>query len=503
MTSVVPELPLAMRTDFNVFLEKAHSVLNPDAPFLSNWHIERLAWDCRRFADGLTKRLIICMPPRHLKSTIGSVALPAWILGRNPAAKIICASYGEDLAKDFSDQTRRLINSESYARAFPHVKLEKSTDMHLRTLQGGERYATTVGGAITGKGADFIIVDDPTKYQDVGSEARRDDVANWTFNLPTRLNYPNSGGILVIAQRLHEDDVIGRIIDKGGWEPVILPLIAMQDEQHEIGSNRIYARKAGELLHPARIDRERANQLLLEIGKDAFDAQYQQRPLPANSGSFDLGMFKRFTVPPEAFEHIFFSVDVASIANGGDYSVCTIWGYVEQRFYLLDLWRKQVSFPELRKTLLGLDKKWAPSLIIVEAVGSGQALYQDLYQTLGSYVTRCRPVGSKVHRFETVIPLINNGQVLIPTSSPWLETLIKELQAFPQGKHDDQVDSISQMLFDWRRAIQLTRHRCNPRARRQIPTNYKNVATLKVKLSNIQPRTRSSIIRALDYRHVL
>jgi predicted phage terminase large subunit-like protein len=490
MTSGVPELWLAMRADFNPFLEKAFAELNPHAPFLPNWHIEHLAWEYRLFAEGVTKRLVICMPPRHLKSTIGSVALPAWILGRNPAAKIICASYGEDLAKEFSDQTRRLMNSESYARAFTKVQLEKSTDMHLRTLQGGERYATTIGGAITGKGADFIIVDDPMKYQDIGSEARRDDATNWLFNLPTRLNNPNTGGILVIAQRLHEDDVIGRILDKGGWKPVILPLIAMQDEQHQIGPNRFHYRKAGEVLHPARIDKDRADQLLREIGKADFHAQCQQSPLPANSGFLDLEMFKRFTVRPRGFEHIFFSVDVASIANDGDYSVCTIWGYVEQCFYLLHLWRKQTSFPELRKALLELNKKWAPSLVVIEAVGSGLALYQDLSETLGSYIVPCRPSGSKLQRFETVIPFINNGRVRIPSTASWLDALIKELQAFPQGKHDDQVDSISQMLFNWKRAVQLTRHRCNPRARREIPTNYKAVANLKVKVSSIQvPKT--------------
>jgi hypothetical protein len=147
-----------------------------------------LAWKCGLFAEGKIKRLAICLPPRHFKSTIGSVALPAWILGRNPAAKLICASYGEDLAKEFSTQTRRFIMAQSYSEAFPHVQLEKATDMHLRTPKGGERYATTVGGAITGKGADFIIVDDPMKVQDVDSEARRDDVSNWVSNLATRLN---------------------------------------------------------------------------------------------------------------------------------------------------------------------------------------------------------------------------------------------------------------------------------------------------------------------------
>jgi len=485
-----------MRADFNVFLEKAFAELNT-APFLPNWHLERLAWECRLFAEGVTKRLIICMPPRHLKSTIGSVALPAWILGRNPAAKIICASYGEDLAKDFSDQTRRLINSESYARAFPNVKLEKSTDMHLRTLQGGQRYATTVGGAITGKGADFIIVDDPMKYQDIGSEARRDDVANWLFHLPTRLDNLNAGGILVIAQRMHEDDVIGRLTDHDGWKHVILPLIATRDERHQLGPNRFHDRKAGEILHAARIAKHRAAQLQLEIGKADFQAQYQQNPLPANSGCLDVAMFKRFTARPKAFEHIFFSVDVASTFKAGDYSVCTIWGYLDQCFYLRDLWRKQVEFPELRKTLLTLDTKWAPSLIIVESVGIGEALCQDLCETLGGYIMRCTPSGGKVQRFEKCIPLINNGQVLIPSNAPWLDTLIKELQAFPDGKHDDQVDSISQILSNWKHLVRRTRLHSNPRALRQIPTNYKALASLKAEVIKIQapkiPVLRSQI----------
>ena len=257
-------------------------------------------------------------------------------------------------------------------------------------------------------------------------------------------NNPNTGGILLIAQRLHQDDVIGRIADKGGWEIVNLPLVATQDELHQRGANLTHQRKAGEYLHPARIDKALAQQLRDELGHAAFQAQYQQNPLPAGAGFFDLELIKRYESPPKAFEHIFFSVDVATITDGGDYSVCTIWGYVDQYFYLLDVWRKQVSFPELRKALIGLDKRWDPSLIIVEAVGSGIALYQDLSSELGRYVLHHQPKGNKAHRFEAITPLMEK-RVLLPMSAPWLETLIKELQAFPQGKHDDQIDSSSQI----------------------------------------------------------
>jgi predicted phage terminase large subunit-like protein len=268
------------------------------------------------------------------------------------------------------------------------------------------------------------------------------------------------------------NDVIGRIADKGGWEIVNLPLVATQDESFQRGPNLIYERKAGEYLHPARINKTLAQQLRDELGNSAFQAQYQQNPLPAGAGFFDLELIKRFESAPKAFEHIFFSVDVATVADGGDYSVCTIWGYVAQNFYLLDVWRKQVSFPELRKALVELDNKWLPSLIIVEAVGSGEALCQILSSELGRYVIPCCPKQSKAYRFEAATLVMERERVWMPTSAPWLETLIKELQAFPQGKHDDQVDSLSQMLFRWRDVVKRTRTICNARARRAIPTNY-------------------------------
>ena len=221
------------------------------------------------------------------------------------------------------------------------------------------------------------------------------------------------------------------------------------------------------------------------MGNSAFEAQYQQNPLPAGARFFNLELIKRYKNPPKAFEHFFFSVDVAIVGDGGDYSVCTIWGYVEQNFYLLDVWRKQVSFPELRKALIELDKKWAPSLIIIEAVGSGGALCQDLSDERGGYVWGCQPKGNKAYRFEAVTLLMEKGRVWMPRNAPWLETLIKELQAFPQGKHDDQVDSISQMMFSWQKVVRRTRTICNPRARREIPTNYDVLTTHRVNVYSI------------------
>jgi predicted phage terminase large subunit-like protein len=483
-------LPVAMRTDFNVCLEKAFTVLNPGMPFLPSGHLEMLSWHLRQFAEGKYPRLAICMPPRHLKSTIGSVALPAWILGRNPKAKIICASYGEDLAKDFSTQTRTFMTSPDYRQAFPDVRLEKSTDMHLRTDLGGERYTTTVDGPLTGKGGHFVIVDDPMKIQDIDSEAQRDKVAKWFFGLPTRLNDPKTGGILLIAQRLHEDDIVGRIQDRGGWKILSLPLIARQNEVFPRGPGLYYRRKAGEYLQPTRIGQKEAVQLRTELGAAAFEAQCQQNPPPAGSGNFDVAMLCRYDDAPASFEHIFFSVDVATVADGGDFSVVTIWGYVDRCFYLLDLWRKQVTIPQLRRAIVELDGKWNPDIVLVEAVGSGRSLCQELIEQLGRYVQAYVPEANKAQRFEAATLLMEKGQVFFPANAPWLETLLKELQAFPNSKYKDQADSISQMLISWKRAVEVARIQGNRRA-----TNRRHqrseVATLDVRSYSLSLGRRS------------
>ena len=462
MKPAIP-LPVAMRTDFNVLLEKVFNILHPGAVFMPNWHLDVIAHHVREFAEGKITRLVICLPPRHLKSEIGSVALPAWILGRDPTAKIICASYGEDLAKDFSTKCRQVVAAPSYMAAFPEVHFIKSNDMHLQTSVGGERYTTTVGGAITGKGADFIIVDDPLKYQDAGSEGRREEIAKWLFNLPTRLNQPNLGGIMVIAQRMHDDDPIGRILQAGGWTVVTLPLIATVDQTYPRGSGLIHSRKAGELLHPARINAEIAAQLKSEIGSAAFEAQYQQNPLPDGAGLFDITMLKRHTTPPPHFEYTFLSVDNATIKDGGDHSVCTYWGYLEEMFYLIYVWRKQVILPVLRRTILEFDKKYNPSQIVVEAIGSGASLCQDLIEQLGSYVEPCIPTMPKAQRFEAVTLMMEKGRVSIPTDAPWLEAYVNELQRFPNGKSDDQVDSTSQLLHHHKDWLYFAKIRGNPK----------------------------------------
>jgi len=457
------DLPFLMRNNFQVHLEKVCNILNPGKLFKPNWHHGAIAWHLEQVATGQITRLAICLPPRHLKSTIASVAFPTWLLGRNPTTKIICGSYGEDLARLFSKQSRTIMTHESFRKAFPDLTFNTMAQDQLDTDQGGYRFATTRGGTLPGFGADFIIIDDPIKYQDANSEAHRAAVNDWMRTLSTRFDESENGAIVLVMHRVHEDDAVAWALSKG-WTILNLPAQAVQDEQTPYGPGLVHVRKAGEFLHPEHFGPVGAAKIRNELGNDWYEALYNQNPLPPGSNHFDVGMFKRYDKPPIC-DYIMFSVDVASTSGSGDYSVCTIWGYVENTFYLLDVWRKQVSIPELKATLHALDKKWNPHLIAIESVGSGTALAQVLEQELGRHVMPCRATNSKDQRFAAAALMIGNGRVAIPYSAVWLETYLKELLSFPYGKYDDQVDSTSQLLYAHANALMFARQGRNPRAK--------------------------------------
>jgi predicted phage terminase large subunit-like protein len=458
------DLPLLMRSNFQAHLEKVCNILNPDKPFKPNWHHRAIAWRLEQVAAGQITRLAICLPPRHLKSTIASVAFPTWLLGRNPTTKIICGSYGEDLAGIFSKHSRTVMTHESFRKAFPELKFNKMAENHLNTDKGGYRFATTRGGTLPGLGADFIIIDDPIKYQDANSEVHREAVNDWMRTLSTRFDDSEKGAIVLVMHRVHEDDAVAWALEKGGWTILNLPAQALQDEHTPYGPDLTHVRKAGEFLHPEHFGPGAAAKIKNELGTNWYEALYNQNPLPPGSNHFDVDMFKRYDKPPIC-DYIMFSVDVATTSGGGDYSVCTIWGYVENTFYLLDVWRKQVSIPELKATLHVLDKKWNPHLIAVESVGSGTALAQVLKEELGRHVMPYGASTSKDRRFAAAALMIGNGRVAIPYSAAWLETYLKELLSFPNGKYDDQVDSTSQLLNGNRNALMFAKQGRNPRAK--------------------------------------
>jgi hypothetical protein len=246
-----------LRNDFFSFIQKSFHQLNPHVQFLPNWHIEVIASELERCLRGETKRLIINVPPRSLKSHCASVAFPAWLLGHKPSTEIICVSYAQDLADKLALDCRSLMNSDWYRKVFStRLSPLRQAVSEFMTESQGRRLATSVGGVVTGRGGEFIIIDDPIKPEEAVSDGRRDAVNEWyDRTLYSRLNNKVTGCIIIIMQRLHEDDLVGHLVQQGGWKVLKFPAIAVEDETHVISNcfgQRTVQRRVREALHPER-----------------------------------------------------------------------------------------------------------------------------------------------------------------------------------------------------------------------------------------------------------
>lgn len=440
------------RQDFGVFAIAAFRRLH-DEPYQGNWHVWAIAHHLMRLSAGEVRRLIITMPPRTMKSFLASVCLPAWLLGRDPGVKIICASYAQPLSSDFAFQMRRLMQTPWYRQVFPntHVDPKKSGVEEIATTRGGYRLSTSVGGTLTGRGADYIIIDDPLKASDAHSEVAREGVINWYKNTVTsRFNNPKKGRVVVVAQRLHLEDLPGQLAAGGGWEQLDLPLEAWKEQEIELLPGKSIIRPPGNILHIDRFGDEEIARLRTDMGERDYEAQYNQRPLPAGGALFKLQWLQRYDEQPgpHQIEGVFQSWDTAyEIADSNDYSVCTTWALSGKRYYLLDVYRARLPFPELQKAVYRLREQWKADLVIVERAGSGISLYQNIYDpSTRPWINCIKPEGSKQDRASQQSPKFERGEVWIPRDAQWVRTFEDELLSFPQGKHDDQVDSVVQFL---------------------------------------------------------
>jgi predicted phage terminase large subunit-like protein len=429
------------REVFEAFVHRAFCVINPGQEYTQNWHISAIAHALDKVRRGESKRLIIAMPPRYLKSVTVSIAFPAFLLGHDPSLKIIAASYAESLAAAHSNEFRRLIQSDAYKRLFPKTRVDpaKNTETEVRTTAGGLRFATSVGGALTGRGGQLIIIDDPLKP---------DEAAWYEKTVTSRLDHKGEGAIILVMQRLHVDDLAGHLLEAGGWDYLGLPAIAEIEEAIPLTRDRVHTRRPGELLFPARESMAVLDQLKREMGSYAFSAQYQQEPVPLGGGLIKWDWFRFYDedkLPPYPHE-IVISWDTASKSTQlADYSVGTVWARYGDNCALLDVVRGKYAFPELRRIVISTAAKYQHRKILIEDVGSGTALAQVL-RAEGLPVDAIRPFGDKVMRMSAQTARIEEGRVFLPKSAPWLKALRDELVAFPHGKHDDQVDSIAQAL---------------------------------------------------------
>jgi predicted phage terminase large subunit-like protein len=321
------------------------------------------------------------------------------------------------------------------------------------TTKRGSRLSTSVGGVLTGRGGNLIVVDDPIKPADGNSAAGRAHVIDWYGGtLISRLNEREHDAIVAVMQRLHEGDLIGHLLREEGWTHLNLPAIAEFEQQVEIGPGQFHTRRVGDLLHPERESKVALDGLKRAMGSATFAAQYQQSPVPPGGNMIDWNWFRWYDPnKPPKFEKIIISWDTAMKATElCDYSVATVWGEFFDCYFLLDLVRERLEYPALRRKVIDVHNHWhfhtglRPKLVIEDA-GAGSALVQEL-RHMNIPAHAMRPVGDKITRMAAQSAKIEGSEVYLPSGAPWLKDFRTEVLAFPKGDHDDQVDSMSQAL---------------------------------------------------------
>lgn len=448
-----------VKTDFKAFVLQAFMTLYPNQVLLWNWHLDAIIHELERNLSGLQPQLIITMPPRHLKTFLVSICWPAFLLTREPSLKIFCVSYTEDLAKVIARDFRRLVESDWYRALFPDVRMTKLTQTEAATSAGGFRSALSVHGSITGRGADLIIVDDPSRPEEVESDAARLKLNAW-FNstLLSRRDDKLRSGLIIVMQRLHVNDLVGFVEETGDFRKLSLPAIAERDERIELRDGAIYLRRAGEALQPDRESVQTLRQLERQIGPFLFAAQYQQAPRTPDGTLFKRKTFVLVDKMPQlnGRGEFFISIDSAmSRSATADYTAIIVAYIEDRRLYVLKVDRGRFGYEELRNRTL----KWIERLaanhreaitVFVEGSSSGIWLLQELKDRRIQRITLdgFRPRTDKYDRAARVRHMFDPGIYVcnVDGENDWVEKFIHEFLNFPNGANDDQVDALVQLL---------------------------------------------------------
>lgn len=454
MAQEIDVVHAALRADLALFIQRVFAELAPSETFQPNWHIEAMAYHLSQAWKGEIRRLLMNLPPRHMKSIAASVAFVAWLLGHDPSLKIICGSYGADLAVKLSNDTRRVMQSPWYRRCFPRtvISAEKNTESFFMTEQQGYRVATSVGGPLRGLGADYLIIDDPDKAGDANAIAALQHTREWFQGTAlTRLNSPKEGRIIVAQQRVHEADLSGHVLESGGWTHLNLPAIAERSEEILVGPGKTHVRRAGDVLHPERMPQSVLDQIRSDIGSLAFATQYQQRPGPPGGEIVNLDWFERYHKLPALGVDcmIVQSWDTAhTMKPHSSYSVCTTWLYYNYCLYLIHVLREKTEFVRLQYLIPEHADRFGANMVVIEGTGPALGLVKTLYTRYPFKYCWTTPQLDKASRLQAVSQHIEAGRVYLPEEAPWLPDFLQELRNFPNGRYSDQVDTLSQVL-EW------------------------------------------------------
>lgn len=421
------------------------------AKYVDNWHIDAICEHLQAVASGEIKRLIINVPPRHMKSILVSVAYPVWKWLHDPSHRFLTGSYGLSLSTRLAVASRRVVESPLYQNMIKtdgwNIRSDQNQKQYYETTKGGYRLVTSVGGSLTGEGGDTLILDDPHNVEkQVLSKTDRESSCQWYDSaFSTRLNDPEKSSIIIIMQRLHEKDICGHVSGIEHWEKLILPA-EYEGKKKPICTGWEDPRtQQKELLWPARVTAEVLEGAKKRLGAYGYAGQYQQRPAPLEGSMIDLAWFKRYQFAPADIVGIFQFWDTAQKDNeiNNDPWVCGTWAMTYDGFYLLDVFRNWMTYPEGKKKVVELAEKYNPTAIMIEDKSTGSSLLQEIK---GYPLVAYQPEGDKIARMAAQSAVIEGGKVHIPDDAPWMLDFTDEVSAFPKSDHDDQVDMLSMSL---------------------------------------------------------
>jgi predicted phage terminase large subunit-like protein len=425
--------------------------------FIGGRHHAKMAAAFERVARGECKRLIINMPPRHTKSEFASYLLPAWFLGKFPHKKVIQTSHTAELAVGFGRKVRNLVDQENYREIFPELALQSDSKAAGRwnTNKGGDYFAIGVGGAVTGKGADLLIIDDPHSEQEAALAEVNPDIYDKTYEWYTsgpRQRLQPGGAIVIVMTRWSQRDLTAQVLksaaQRGGeeWEVIEFPAIL----------------PSGNPLWPEFWPPEELSALKEELPNSKWMAQYQQQPTSESSAIVKREWWRTWEKEePPACEFILMSWDTAfEKTQRADFSALTTWGVFYQagedgaqqaNIILLNAYRERMEFPRLKQVAIEQYKEWDPDAVIIEKKASGAPLIYEL-RAMGIPVQDFTPTkgNDKIARLNGVSDLFASGMVWVPNRS-WAEEVVDEVASFPAGEHDDYVDSTSMALMRFRK----------------------------------------------------
>jgi predicted phage terminase large subunit-like protein len=439
-----------IQTEFLAFAMKAFATLNKGRSLGNDKYLKLLAQELTHVAAGETKRLVVNMPPRHCKTFMGSICLPAWILAHNPSAKIVILTYGQDLADKTAYAVRDILRSEWYQQVFhTRVKGDRAKLMDFVTTDGGGVRSLSIEGGVTGLGADFIIIDDPVEIKDCGNTKRLERVNDlFDDEIQTRLDHPKKGCIVIIAHRISEDDLPGHVLQKGGWQQLKLPLIATRSRTHHLDSGEVWNRKKGELLRPDAFTK-RDIQRLRASKQPGFETLQQQNPGGRDRLRIKAKYFPSFSLAELQVREVPVVLSVDPGQKGGptnSFTVIQAWAPKDGAHLLLDQWREQATYGESRSAVCRFIRKYRPSVVLIEATGQGPALLSEIKPQIGMELVPITPAGDKIERLRKHRRTIRRGLVQLPQGAPWYDEFISEAAQFPYGPFNDQIDAMSQYL---------------------------------------------------------